>query len=849
MKSDFPLLIFCVGVMLAATLHAAVPLFDFETDAEVAALKLISKGKCTLERSPRFAITGTSSLLFTSPAWQEGQPPDWPAFEARPALTNWTGFDRLVLDVTNPHEEQTFFALNISDSKVPFDKSLAYRFELPSRGFRRFVISICDLPREVNRADIAILHFGTDQSARFYGAQLPPPKTDVALFLDNIVLLRPGESLQPPSTRFVQELKELTADALLVAEQNLARCRASASASAGVATVATIQFDQLGNYLKGLRAELDLALPSLTIERLKAINAELAAFPKRTERVLSINRLQQACKTTGLPVDNMLVGVATSMEKIFPREMPFELKSVREIEISLARNEKESFQVCVLPILRALRQVTVKVSDLKLANGATFKHEQIQCEVVGYTDTLAIYIEKQRKPPYGTPLMGWWPDPILDFLGPVDIAAGDLQAFWIRVRAPKDQPPGVYRGTLTIAAEGVAPVTLSLSARVHAFMLPDHSPLPLAITFQPMVYEEPKLDNEYPVDVWKQHKLRWVDFLADYYINYDNIYRKDPPDFEAVQRLHDRGQLVSFNLRNFDTVAHPADAGNVLAQLRATYDKAKALGALDHAYMYGFDECGEDRFPLLEKTAQTLRREFPGVLLMTTGRDPSYGQNTEVKTIDAWCPRTDSFNPDQAVKAYDAGKQVWWYICDGPHPPYANMFVESPAIESRLLMGAMTAKERPDGFLIWQISVWNSHRPITSGPFTDWNPRTWGPWTGNGSWVCVGPGGTPLPTVRLENFRDGLEDFAYVLILKDIIRQREAGGATLTAEQRQWLSEAKAALPVPASLVKAMTHYSREPAELYAWRNHLGDLIDRSGVTDANPWGKNFGVHGLPATR
>jgi hypothetical protein len=44
-----------------------------------------------------------------------------------------------------------------------------------------------------------------------------------------------------------------------------------------------------------------------------------------------------------------------------------------------------------------------------------------------------------------------------------------------------------------------------------------------------------------------------------------------------------------------------------------------------------------------------------------------------------------------------------------------------------------------------------------------------------------------------------------------------------------------------------MTDYSREPAKLYAWRNRLGDLIDRSGLADVNPWGENFGARGLPA--
>lgn len=73
----------------------------------------------------------------------------------------------------------------------------------------------------------------------------------------------------------------------------------------------------------------------------------------------------------------------------------------------------------------------------------------------------------------------------------------------------------------------------------------------------------------------------------------------------------------------------------------------------------------------------------------------------------------------------------------------------------------MTAKYRPDGFLYYEISIRNSQEPITSGPFTDWDLLSWTSYNGDGVWTCVGPVGMPLATVRLENFRDGLEDYAY----------------------------------------------------------------------------------------
>ena len=139
-------------------------------------------------------------------------------------------------------------------------------------------------------------------------------------------------------------------------------------------------------------------------------------------------------------------------------------------------------------------------------------------------------------------------------------------------------------------------------------------------------------------------------------------------------------------------------------------------------------------------------------------------------------------------------------------------------------MGAMTAKYRPDGFLYYQISIWNSRKPITSGPFTDWDPRSWTTYHGDGSWTCVGPDGAPLPTIRLENFRDGLEDYAYVRLLESAVAAVEAS-ADLRTAQADWLRQAKACLEVPADVVKNKTEFTYNPAVLYRWRDALAAAI------------------------
>ena len=60
-------------------------------------------------------------------------------------------------------------------------------------------------------------------------------------------------------------------------------------------------------------------------------------------RSSSVSRFLEAFDSLGFDTSGIAVGFATSMEKILPRDLPFELTVAESIELGLARNEKESF--------------------------------------------------------------------------------------------------------------------------------------------------------------------------------------------------------------------------------------------------------------------------------------------------------------------------------------------------------------------------------------------------------------------------------------------------------------------------------------------------------------------------
>jgi hypothetical protein len=215
---------------------------------------------------------------------------------------------------------------------------------------------------------------------------------------------------------------------------------------------------------------------------------------------------------------------------------------------------------------------------------------------------------------------------------------------------------------------------------------------------------------------------------------------------------------------------------------------------------------------------------------MTTAQDTSFGKETGLRrAVDIWVPLTPSYDLPEAEELRREGKQMWWYICLVPTHPYANWFIEYPAIESRLLMGAMSYKYQVDGFLYYLINNgWERNKqPISSGPYTNWDPascpnskKKWA--NGDGNLIYPGPD-RPLSSIRLENIRDGLEDYEYLYLLAE--RVERVSKRPASPERTQFLHQARTLLVVPDSVVRSVVEYTDDPASVTEWRNAVAHLI------------------------
>jgi len=155
----------------------------------------------------------------------------------------------------------------------------------------------------------------------------------------------------------------------------------------------------------------------------------------------------------------------------------------KALALRVAKNEWEAVQLVVAPN-ETLTNVIVSVSDLAFGK-SRIPAADVQVLRVGYVPVT------QTTDRTGT--RAEWPDPLLPQGAPVNVGAGRNQPFWIRVRAAKDLPAGIYRGTVTVEAEGVKVATV-LNVEVYDFALPDTLTCETAFGFSPET-------------VWRYHKV------------------------------------------------------------------------------------------------------------------------------------------------------------------------------------------------------------------------------------------------------------------------------------------------------------------------------------------------------
>jgi len=538
--------------------------------------------------------------------------------------------------------------------------------------------------------------------------------------------------------------------------------------------------------------------------------------------------LAAVCGTIAAIVSNgtkaappLAMSSADTMEKVFCDEF-WERPSVTKLTIAAARNEVEGIQLVLGPAgADDVRSVSLKTGDLVAESGTKIHASNITWHVVGYVET--------EKPAYAVHKVGLWPDPLLPDRT-FDVKAGRVQPAWISVSVPRDAAPGLYRGEVKVCFAAGASQSVPLEVRVWDFAIPKQQHLETCFPLRPDQLKRFYKLPEVPIETYE----RWIDFCLDHRIS---INLCDWPRFDAdlerlVSRQLDRGgSAFCIGYAWFsqgEPEARRQHNARMVAQIKRRYELVKKRGWLDRAYVYCHDEIAKGQYTFAHELYSELEKAMPDLRLMQTFyKDEPVVVFDDV--LDIWAPNTARYRQKEFQTQQAKGDGVWWHVCCGPGKPFANLMIEWPAVDHRLLVW-QNWKFKVNGLLYWGLGVWRDYlEGEKRWPEAKWDPATWRnqagqAHNGDGQLIYPGPDGRPLSSIRLENLRDGIEDFEYFCLLRDALaRLKKSGDSTTEA----LIAEAEKTLPIDDVVVKDLTHFTSDPKLVRRTRATLAGLIER----------------------
>ena len=420
-------------------------------------------------------------------------------------------------------------------------------------------------------------------------------------------------------------------------------------------------------------------------------------------------------------------------------------------------------------------------------------------------------------------------DPIPVLEHEFDLKAGLSQMFVIKVKSAQDQPSGMYSAVVTLTDNAGRELK---KANVFAYVW-DFS-LPVASSCKTLSDL-----NEWAVIVGANRESTTTDGLEDdlYALYYEYLlenkincytlpYAKRGQFWDdRVDKYLDDPRCTCFTL--FWKIACK-NSSEIPDYLKAAYDRLSAKpGRLEKAYFYP-DACDE---PLDISTLDLVKyynAEYTKVfgahkLLIPVHYDTLIDQSTDFfkyleNDVTAWCPKTYFFNTSADKKAdpalytdfYDksmeealgvfkdrmaaeqeGGDEVWWYVTRYPHDPEITLSINDEAIKHRILFWQQKLYN-VDGFLYYMVNDWEDSKNWTK-KYEQYASGTLVNTYGNG--VLIYPGGAlpeyvekygsdgypgPIGSLRLEDVRDGIEDYDYFTLLDSLYGE---GTSTLIIKQ------------------------------------------------------------------
>ncbi len=485
-------------------------------------------------------------------------------------------------------------------------------------------------------------------------------------------------------------------------------------------------------------------------------------------------------------------------------------KEKKKINVAGAGNEHVPFQVVIsTPVPAGHRPQApggffIKASNLTSKQGKTIPQAQISFYLEHY-----IMLSGVSSPIGAT---GYWPDALAPIKEPFSMAAQYAvvrnRPIWVDLSIPSSTPGGTYTGTITVTQNGERVETLKVEVEVYDFSLPDKTHL---ISY--MNISKGSLAGFYHKEASSQE----IDQLTQTYYEFLYAHRMEPwfndqlqpkivVNGEKVEVKFDDARyqhyLNKLNSKRVLLDAYPSDLERQIAAepfSKGFNQKVKSYISQVESY---FEKHGwKDRLVFnspvdepntrqdYEDTRQwalLLHEAAEGIRFLSTESpvtdNPDWGTlRGHVNNFSVHGNALNDQDVKQAINEEQAkgGEMTWYISCDQAYPQ-PNYFIDAPALDL-VMVPWITARYQMAGILYWALNYWSQ----TPNPWLDAVTFISG-FVCSGGYILNGEGSLlypgdytkrytgqpnvdgPVSSIRFELLREGIEDYEYLWMLKDL---------------------------------------------------------------------------------
>jgi hypothetical protein len=272
--------------------------------------------------------------------------------------------------------------------------------------------------------------------------------------------------------------------------------------------------------------------------------------------------------------------------------------------------------------------------------------------------------------------------------------------------------------------------------------------------------------------------------------------------------------------------------------LRQIQSHLREKNWLGKEYIYWFDEPGAKDYPFVRKGMELIKKSAPEISTFLTENEPG----PEIMDVtDITCTILNRIDRSNVKTVRENDGQYWSYICTGPKAPWISEFIDHDAINLRMWLWMSYAYDL-NGILVWSTNYWTSRSASPAGylqnPWTEpasyvqgygwplgkqtnwgngdgrfWYPPNRKPNTDKKSYIEG-----PIPSIRLEFLRQGIEDYEYLLTLENLLRVEKEIPQVLRKKGNSLLS-------IPEEILVDGKTYTKNPALLYKHRQKIAETI------------------------